>query len=75
MHNFREITALVLAADAGEQVEDRAGLEDALRRLLNDEPRRLAMGERGIRLMAEQGGAASRHLEIIGRLLVTGSGE
>lgn len=75
MHNFREITSLVLAADAGAQVEDRAGLEDALRRLLNDEPRRLAMGERGIRLMTEQGGAASRHLEIIGRLLVTGSDE
>uniref|UniRef100_A0A831U3P6 3-deoxy-D-manno-octulosonic acid transferase n=1 Tax=Geobacter metallireducens TaxID=28232 RepID=A0A831U3P6_GEOME len=73
MHNFREITALVLAAGAGEQVEHRKGLEDALRRLLNDEHRRLAIGERGIRLMTDQGGAAARHLEIIGRLLVTGS--
>lgn len=75
MHNFREISALILAADAGEQVEDRAGLENALQRLLDDEPRRLAMGERGISLMAEQGGAAARHLEIIGRLLHTGSNE
>lgn len=75
MHNFREITALVLAADAGVQVEDRAGLDDALRRLLDDEPRRRAMGEHGIRLMAEQGGAAARHVEILGRLLVTGSDE
>lgn len=69
MHNFREITELVLAADAGGQVEDRAGLEAALRRLLADEPRRRSMGKNGIRLMAEQGGAAARHMEIIGRFL------
>lgn len=69
MHNFREITALVLGAGAGEQVSDRAGLESALRRLLADEPARRSMGENGIRLMADQGGAALRHLEIIGTFL------
>lgn len=69
MHNFREIAALMLAAGAGEQVNDRHGLEAALGRLLADEVARLAMGESGARLMAEQGGAAARHLEIIGRFL------
>jgi 3-deoxy-D-manno-octulosonic-acid transferase len=72
MHNFREISTLVLAAGAGEQIKDRPELEAALRRLLADEAARLAMGERGIRLMAEQGGAAARHLEIIGRFLGEG---
>ena len=69
MHNFREITALVLAAGSGEQIQGRPELEIALRRLLADEAARQAMGECGIRLMAEQGGAAARHLEIIGRFL------
>ncbi|WP_306533211.1 3-deoxy-D-manno-octulosonic acid transferase [Geobacter sp.] len=73
MHNFREITTLVLAAGAGEQVEDRTGLEAALRRLLEDESARRAMGENGSRLMAEQGGAAARHLEIIEPLFERGS--
>ena len=72
MHNFREISTLVLAAGAGEQIKDRPELEAALRRLLAEEAARLAMGERGIRLMAEQGGAAARHLEIIGRFLGEG---
>lgn len=69
MHNFREITALVLDAGAGEQVEDRARLEQSLRRLLADESARRSMGENGIRLMADQGGAAARHLEIIEPLM------
>ena len=69
MHNFREITALMLEAGAGEQVEDFGELEAALRRLLTDEPARRSMGENGIRLMSEQGGAAARHMEIIGPLI------
>lgn len=72
MHNFREITALVLDAGAGEQVEDSAQLEAVLRRLLADEPARRSMGENGIRLMADQGGAAARHLDIIGPLIERG---
>ncbi|ABB32573.1 Three-deoxy-D-manno-octulosonic-acid transferase domain protein [Geobacter metallireducens RCH3] len=73
MHNFREITALVLGAGAGEQVNDHGELEATLRRLLADEPARRSMGENGIRLMADQGGAAARHLEIIGPLIERGS--
>jgi len=74
MHNFREITDLVLAAGAGKQVADRTGLEEALRRLLVDKSVRRSMGENGSRLMAEQGGAAARHLEIIEPLIKRGSG-
>ncbi|GLI39694.1 3-deoxy-D-manno-octulosonic acid transferase [Geobacter hydrogenophilus] len=72
MHNFRQITALVLDAGAGEQVDDHGALEATLRRLLANEPARRSMGENGIRLMADQGGAAARHLEIIGPLIERG---
>ena len=65
MHNFREIADLVLAAGAGAQVPDAAGLRETLARLLDDDTARREMGERGARLMAEQGGAAARHVEII----------
>jgi 3-deoxy-D-manno-octulosonic-acid transferase len=69
MHNFREITELIVAAGAGQQVADAVSLEAAVRRLLADDHARRLMGEQGGRLMAEQGGAAARHLEVIACLL------
>lgn len=72
MHNFREITALVLGSGAGEQVDDPVQLEGSLRRLLVDETARRAMGENGRRLMAAQGGAAALHMEIIGPFIERG---
>ncbi|RNC68903.1 MAG: 3-deoxy-D-manno-octulosonic acid transferase [Desulfuromonadales bacterium] len=69
MNNFREIAKLVLDAGAGVQVSDAGELRDTLHRLLDDRAACCAMGARGAELMAEQGGAAARHLEIIGRLL------
>lgn len=73
MHNFREITALVLDAGAGVQVRDGKELRAELVRLLDDASLRRTMGERGTRLMTDCGGAAARHMEIIARLL-TGEG-
>lgn len=73
MHNFREISALVLTSGAGEQFQDREGMEAVLRRLLTDEHARKHVGENGIRLMMEQGGAAARHMDIIEPLIEPGS--
>lgn len=72
MHNFREITALVLDARAGEQVHDPVQLEAALHSLAGDETTRKAMGENGRRLMTAQGGAAALHMDIIGPFIERG---
>lgn len=65
MTNFREISALVLAADAALQVDDGEELGLAFATLLDDVARRAAMGENGRRLVLEQGGATARHLAAI----------
>lgn len=72
MHNFREITALVLEAGAGSQLADGAALAGELDRLLADPVRRQRMGGAGLQLLARCGGAAARHLEIIDRLISAG---
>lgn len=72
MHNFREITALVLETGAGSQVADGAALAAELGRLLADPARRERMGAAGLQLLARCGGAAVRHLEIIDRLVPGG---
>ncbi|MSM41247.1 MAG: 3-deoxy-D-manno-octulosonic acid transferase [Geobacter sp.] len=69
MTNFREISALVLAADAALQVADGEQLAMALTTLLDDAARRAGMGENGRRLVLEQGGATARHLAAIEQCL------
>ncbi|TWJ19281.1 3-deoxy-D-manno-octulosonic acid transferase [Geobacter argillaceus] len=69
MENFREISRLALAGEGGVQVADESALGAALATLLQDADRRLTMGERGRRIVAENGGATERHLEVIERLL------
>ena len=69
MHNFREITDLVLSAGAGLQVPDGAALRDELGRLLGDDARRAEMGENGLRLMEQCGGGAALHMDLIEAVL------
>jgi len=69
MSNFREAAALVLEYGGGRQVQSGDELGAALATLLDDGEARRTMGENGARLMAENGGATLRHLEVIGRVL------
>ncbi len=50
---------------AGVQVADVEGLAAAVRRLLGDPALREEMGENGLRLLRENGGATFRHMEVI----------
>ncbi|MBT0665554.1 3-deoxy-D-manno-octulosonic acid transferase [Geobacter pelophilus] len=65
MANFREIASLVKQYDAGHEVEDAHQLVTAIRQLLNDPVRRNTMGENGIRLLSDNGGATARHMAVI----------
>ena len=69
MENFREIAALVIQFGAGVQVADCAELTAMLGSLLDDSAKRLAMGENGARLLAENGGSTERHMADIERFL------
>jgi 3-deoxy-D-manno-octulosonic-acid transferase len=65
MTNFREIDSLVKQYDAGYEIEDAKQLVTTIRQLLNDQVRRNRMGESGIRLLCENGGATARHMAVI----------
>jgi 3-deoxy-D-manno-octulosonic-acid transferase len=65
MANFREIASLVKQYDAGHEVEDVHQLVTAIRQLLDDPVRRNTMGDNGIRLLSDNGGATARHMAVI----------
>jgi 3-deoxy-D-manno-octulosonic-acid transferase len=69
MHNFRDISALVLAASAGMQVRDAAELEQVTDRLLGDEEALQQLVTAGVDLLRRTGGAVERHLDTIVSLL------
>lgn len=65
MTNFREIAALTLQYQAGIQVADTEALARTCRMLLADNTLRLQLGQNGLLMMRENGGATARHMEII----------
>jgi 3-deoxy-D-manno-octulosonic-acid transferase len=65
MTNFREIADLVLQYGAGVQVDSPQGLEDAMRTLIASVELRRVLGQNGLKLMRDNGGATGRHMEII----------
>jgi 3-deoxy-D-manno-octulosonic-acid transferase len=69
MNNFREITALVLEAEAGIQVRDGGELLSVVGGLLDDADRRSTLGGNGLRLMERLGGSTVRHMDVIDRVL------
>ena len=69
MNNFREITSLVLEAEAGIQVRDGGELRTVVGGLLDDAERRTRLGGNGLQLMARLGGSTARHMEVIDHLV------
>jgi 3-deoxy-D-manno-octulosonic-acid transferase len=67
MGNFRESAARLIACGGALEVQNGEELTRALEQLLEDDAARKAMGEKGMRLLADNCGATGRHLEIIGR--------
>lgn len=69
MHNFPEIAALFLEADALRQVQDGAGLTRAALDLFDNPEHRATLGGRARALLDAHRGAAARTLEQIHRVL------
>jgi 3-deoxy-D-manno-octulosonic-acid transferase len=65
MHNFKEISSLVLSSGSGCQVADEAELKLQIRQLLRDPVRCREMGEHGRQLLAGHAGATVRTLSLI----------
>jgi 3-deoxy-D-manno-octulosonic-acid transferase len=69
--NFRDTAARLVQAGAALQVEDEAGLEATVRRLLGDAAERARLGEAARRLVQEQQGATERTVALLDGLLLT----
>jgi len=69
MTNFREIAELVLQYGAGIQVESPAVFTESCRALITSPELRRVLGQNGLKLMRDNGGATERHMEVIGRYL------
>jgi len=69
MTNFREITELVLHYGAGIQVDSPAELLATMRTLVASYELRRVLGQNGLKMMRDNGGATERHMEIIARYL------
>lgn len=69
MTNFREIEALVLKYGAGIQVRTGEEMTQACRELLASSELRRVLGQNGLKLMRDNGGATEKHIEVIARYL------
>lgn len=69
MTNFREIEALVLQYGAGIQVRNPEELTASFRALITSAELRRVLGQNGLKLMRDNGGATERHMEVIAEYL------
>ena len=69
MANFREIEALVLQYGAGIQIHSPEELTDSCRALITSAELRRILGQNGLKMMRDNGGATERHMESIARYL------
>jgi 3-deoxy-D-manno-octulosonic-acid transferase len=69
MTNFREIAGLVLQYGAGVQVDSPEGLSESFRTLIASAELRRVLGQNGLKLMRDNGGATERHMEILAHYL------
>ena len=69
MKNFKEIADAFVAQDAGVQVHNARGLEDALLALLTDPVRRARLGAAARALVESNRGAKDKSLAVIAQLL------
>jgi 3-deoxy-D-manno-octulosonic-acid transferase len=65
MDNFRDIEALVLQYGAGIQIQTPEELTASCRALITSAELRQVLGQNGLKLMRDNGGAAERHMEAI----------
>ncbi len=69
MANFREIEELVLRYGAGIQIHNPEELTTSCRALITSAELRAVLGQNGLKLMRDNGGATERHMEVIARFL------
>ena len=69
MDNFRDIAALFLEKEAAIQVKNQEELMYAARSLLKDEGQKRSLGERAKKVILENQGVVSRHLELLKEFL------
>jgi 3-deoxy-D-manno-octulosonic-acid transferase len=69
MANFREIEALVLKYGAGIQIHSPEELAATFRALITSGELRGVLGQNGLKLLRDNGGATERHMEVIGKYL------
>ncbi len=73
MHNFREISQLLLAAGGGIMVAGAGELSAAVKQLLDSEEKRQLMGHAGYELIDKNRGATAFTLEMIRHVLAGGN--
>jgi 3-deoxy-D-manno-octulosonic-acid transferase len=69
MDNFREIESLVLQYGAGIQIHNPGELTASCRALITSAELRRVLGQNGLKMMRDNGGATVRHMEVIARYL------
>jgi 3-deoxy-D-manno-octulosonic-acid transferase len=69
MNNFREIEGLVLQYGAGIQIQNPDELTSVCRSLITSSELRRVLGQNGLKMLRDIGGATERHMEVIGRYL------
>ncbi|HIJ88090.1 MAG TPA: 3-deoxy-D-manno-octulosonic acid transferase [Desulfuromonadales bacterium] len=69
MNNFREIAHLVLQYGAGIQLETPDKLAETVRTVVTNETLRQVLGQNGLKMMRDNGGATKHHMQEIARLL------
>jgi 3-deoxy-D-manno-octulosonic-acid transferase len=65
MQNFASISAAFVAAQAARQVKSAVELEEVIAELLSQETRRIEMGQRAIRVVAQNRGSVDRTVDMI----------
>ena len=73
--NFRESAELLIEAGGARRVADAAGLESALRELLEKPEVARAMGEAGYQAVVRRQGGVRATLELVARYLAGAEGE
>ncbi len=71
MTNFREIAALVAHYGAGIRVETPEALVEAIRILIVSCDLRRVLGQNGLKMMRDAGGATERHMDVVARHINT----
>ncbi len=69
MNNFREIAHLVLQYGAGIQLETPDQLAETVRTVVTNETLRQVLGQNGLKMMRDTGGATKHHMQEIERYL------